>query len=141
MVDRPLDDMSELEVMGRTLWVEVRGELIAGKIGVANVIMNRVARGGWWGDTIKKVCLFPFAFSGWNKNDVNYEALRKVAPNEHSLIICRTVAEIAAMGALKDTVEESCHYHDNSIGFPASWGPPKEPVKIIGRLKFYNNVR
>jgi hypothetical protein len=62
-------------VMARTLWGEARGENEVGMSAVASVIMNRVSKGGWWGDSIDKVCLKKFQFSCWNQNDPNASKL------------------------------------------------------------------
>lgn len=56
---------------------------------VANVIMNRVNRGGWYGASIKDVVLKPYQFSCWNATDPN-----------RAKIDALTEADLAASGAL-----------------------------------------
>jgi len=135
---RPAND---IEAMACTMFGEARGEPLSGKIGVANVIMNRVNQGGWWGSTITAVCLFPSQFSCWNKDDPNFAKIKDVPYTDHVFGICMTVAEIAYLGGLADITGGSTHYHDESIEFPAAWGDKKTPAKIIGRLHFYNDVK
>ena len=40
----------EIDTLARTIWGEARGEGSAGMQAVANVVMNRAAIGGWWGN-------------------------------------------------------------------------------------------
>ena len=48
---------SDLMIMAKTIWGEARGESHNGQVAVAWVIRNRAERGGWWGNTIREVCL------------------------------------------------------------------------------------
>ncbi len=47
----------DLWILAKMIWAKARGEPLEGQIAVANVILNRVRRGGWWGDTVPGVCL------------------------------------------------------------------------------------
>ena len=75
--------------MAKTIWGEARGEGARGMQAVANVIMNRVNRGGWYGASIKDVVLKPYQFSCWNATDPN-----------RAKIDALTEADLAASGAL-----------------------------------------
>lgn len=61
------EDLSDLEIFALTVYGEARGEKVEGQIAVANVIKNRCVAG----KTYKDVCLAPYQFSCWNKNDPN----------------------------------------------------------------------
>lgn len=61
----------DIDILARTIYGEARGEPWEGKIAVAWVVRNRAERGGWWGDTIREVCLKPWQFSCWNETDPN----------------------------------------------------------------------
>ena len=52
------------------LYGEARGELYPGKVAVARVIRNRVAK-GWWGHDVPSVVLAPLQFSMFNPSDAN----------------------------------------------------------------------
>ena len=52
-----IDDNNEIDLLARTIWGEARGEGQTGMQAVANVIMNRVKKGGWWGATVQDVVL------------------------------------------------------------------------------------
>jgi spore germination cell wall hydrolase CwlJ-like protein len=71
------------DILARTLWGEARGEGLAGQIAVAWTIRNRVNDGkakSWWGEGYAGVCLKPYQFSCWNKNDPNYPYLSGAKP-------------------------------------------------------------
>ena len=62
--------------MAKTIWGEARGEGLRGMQAVANVIMNRVDRGGWYGASIKDVVLKPLQFSCWNRSEEHTSELQ-----------------------------------------------------------------
>jgi hypothetical protein len=59
------------------LWVEARGENIAGQIAVAWTIRNRVDDGG---EGYARVCQAKYQFSCWNSNDPNFAYLSGAKP-------------------------------------------------------------
>ena len=60
----------DTETAVRTLWMEARGEPLAGMQAVSRVIWNRL-RDGRWGHTLAAVCLAPMQFSCWDEHDKN----------------------------------------------------------------------
>ena len=101
---------SEVDVMARTIYGEVRGEAYQGKIAVGWVIMNRVAfaqarDGYWWGSTIREVCLKPWQFSCWNANDPNRKVIESVGPNDPNFSQCFDVAGRVVSGKVPNPVE------------------------------------
>ena len=62
----------------KTIYLEARGESFEGQVAVGEVIRNRAAIGGWWGNTVKKVCLRDYQFSCWNDLPKSEESLRIV---------------------------------------------------------------
>lgn len=137
-------EMTEIEILARTIYGEARGEKIKGKEAVASVIMNRVkkarARGGmyWWGSTIKKVCLKPWQFSCWNKNDPNRLKILNVNKLDMNFQTCLRISRRAVAGELKDQVDGSTHYHSKKVN--PLWSRGRMFTTEIGRHHFYNNV-
>lgn len=54
-----------------TIWQEARGESYRGKLAVARVIRNRMARRYHSDGTAAGTVLAPYQFSGWNTRDPN----------------------------------------------------------------------
>lgn len=128
------------DILARTVWGEARGESLAGKEAVANVILNRFKtsqRQGhfWWGDTIEEVCLKPYQFSCWNENDVNYRRVIAVDGDDPNFAICQRIARRAVNGLLEDNTFGADHYH--AVGINPSWTESRTPVAEIGRHIFY----
>lgn len=132
----------DIRYMALTCYGEARSESRDGKIAVCHVIKNRAERGGWWGSTIKDVCLWPWQFSAWNEDD----------PNRKKMLACTTdaaptpdfqkclEAAAAVLGGFEaDPTGGACHYHAHNIPKP-SWAEGKQPCKTIGRHLFYNDI-
>lgn len=133
----PISD-ADLEVMARTLWAECRLEPDQGQVAVAWVIRNRATHPRWWGRSVKEVCLKPWQFSCWNKDDPQYKRIR--APElvndpryRHSLEICRDVLG----GYLDDTSLGSDHYVANHTIAATKWAKGRTPQVKIGGHSFY----
>lgn len=133
-----LNPTDEVDILARTIYGEARGESLEAQIGVANTVINRVARGGWWGDTIAKVCLFPNQFSCWNKDDVNYGIIVAVNEEQHSFVVCQTIAAIAQGGWLVDLTNGATHYA--TLETDPLWAKGKSPCAVLGGHKFWNDI-
>lgn len=127
----------DIDILGRTIYGEARGESEIGKKAVASVIINRFKSGRWFaGDTIAETCQKPMQFSCWNENDPNRETILK-AKNEQ-LEECLNIAKMAIDGVLGDIVCGSCHYHTKQVS-PA-WAKDKVPIVSIGNHLFYKGI-
>lgn len=131
-----MDD--DCELLARTLWAEARGEGVLGMAAVAAVIVNRAAKGGWWGGDIKSVCLKPYQFSCWNENDPNRKLLLRVGDEDRHFAAAKTIAELAVGKALADTTDGATHYHTKRVS--PSWSAGKTPCRVLGNHQFYNNI-
>jgi len=118
------------------IWREARGESLAGQIGVAYVIMNRVKKPSWWGKDLMSVIFKKWQFSSLTD------------PNDRQLVVW----PLAIDGSWKRCLEVACnvidknfpnmvrgadHYYDISIP-PPKWADPLKLVTQIGRLRFYD---
>ena len=124
----------QTDYMARTMYGEARGEGAKGMQAVGNVIMNRVKAGGWYGASVKDVCLKPKQFSCWNENDPN----RKIILNatDAQLKQARTIAEQVISGELPDITGGATHYYANYISKP-SWAKSMTQTAQIGSHIFY----
>jgi N-acetylmuramoyl-L-alanine amidase len=123
-------------VFARTIWGEARGEGELGMEAVACVIVNRAVLGGWWGESIEEVCLKPWQFSCWNKNDPNRPELIAVGDDDPQFKICLAIAEKAYAGTLKDVTHGADSYHDIRMN-PPKWADNLKPVCVIKHHVFY----
>lgn len=137
------EQLTAVDVLARTLWGEARSEGRQGLIAVACVVLNRVAiaqRKGryWWGTSITTVCLKPYQFSCWNKNDPSYAKLKAATPKTRWFPECLEIAEMAVRGELADITLGSDHYHADYVD--PYWAKGEEVVITIGRHLFYRLV-
>ncbi|EKE09819.1 MAG: hypothetical protein ACD_16C00103G0005 [uncultured bacterium] len=130
----------DLDIFTRTLYGEARGEYTHGGpaplMAVANVIINRLNRGGKYGRTITDICLKPRQFSCWNKNDPNRPLLFKEGLERDPLFyLCKTIAENISSGRWPDLTRDSDHYHELSCR--PSWARTKKVRLRLGHHIFY----
>lgn len=129
MVDT--SDLSDLEVVAKTLDGEAGNQGEQGQRAVANVVMRRAAL-GWQGErTPRGVCLHPEQFSCWLGG---HDTDRIMASDNPS---CVTIAQLALAGSLADITDGATHYYDTSIS-PPYWAENEIPCAKIGDLVFYN---
>lgn len=129
---------SPTDILARTLWGEARGEPVRGIEAVAAVVMNRVRRGGWWGDSVETVCRKRAQFSCWNDTDPNRAKLAAVNQDNRVFRICVRVARRAIAGTVDDPTGGATHYHVRDCA-PA-WARGLDPCAEIGDHLFYNDV-
>lgn len=134
-VKKALDStVDQADYMARTIYGEARGEGVKGMQAVANVIMNRVARGGWYGASIKDVVLKPYQFSCWNSNDPNRAIITNASAAQ--LRQAREIAEKVISGELPDITGGATHYYAKSISAPY-WTKSMKRVATVGSHYFY----
>lgn len=139
-----LSGLSSRDLLARLLFGEARGEVLAGQVAVANVVMNRVKLGGWYGLTVKDVMLKPWQFSCFNEDDPNLR-LTASPPMREPYTLCEMIAELALDGLLKDNTDNSTHYFNPDV-VPGRWPKPWNRAQMvfrkkIGRHEFYEEVR
>lgn len=133
------DTIDDVGILARTIWGEARSEGNVGMTAVACVIMNRAKKPAWWGVGARSVCLKPYQFSCWNKNDPN--RIKMLAIDENSLIYlqAKNLAEKVLSGTLKDIVYGATYYYAKFIPTP-HWAIGKKPCVEIGTQIFFNNI-
>jgi hypothetical protein len=130
----------DLDVMARTIWGEARGESFNGKVGVAWVIRNRMAKSPKynWPATLKGVCHQMYQFSCWNPGDANLYKLKTVTEADSNFRECKEIARKVVKGELADVSNGADHYYANYIAKP-NWATGT-PVAVIGVHLFYKLV-
>lgn len=129
----------EVDVVARTIWGEARGEGERGMHAVANVIINRAKKGGWWGNTPVEVCLKPQQFSAWNRNDPNFDLARKVTTDNAQFRTALQIAGRAIAGTLPDITNGATHYFNPNVVMPA-WANALSYIADIGNHRFYGDA-
>jgi N-acetylmuramoyl-L-alanine amidase len=134
------DTATAIDILARTVWGEARGEVPDGRVGVVNVILNRIAKDkpSRFGATVEAVCRKKAQFSCWNPDDPNLQKLLAVTDSDPDYRDCLDVARDAVGGHLSDNTLGSDHYH--AQGVHPSWADGREPAVTIGRHVFYNNI-
>lgn len=129
----------QIDYIARTIWGEARGEGEHGMQAVANVIMNRVRRGGWYGLTPKEVVLKPKQFSCWLTSDPNYNKIKKVTSVDKTFAQAMETAKRAYNGTLPDITMGATEYHARNI--KPNWNYSKlAETGTIGNHVFYKSI-
>ena len=138
-IESELNPDGQVDIVARTIWGEARGEGVTGMQAVANVIMNRVDRGGWYGLTPGEVCKKPRQFSCWNVGDPNYKPMLSVTDSDKEFRQALELSEKAVSGQLPDITGGATEYHAKSI--KPSWNWQKlTQTTTIGDHIFYKTV-
>ena len=119
--------------MSKTIFGEARGEGARGMQAVANVIMNRVKKGGWYGASIKDVVLKPYQFSCWNEGDPNRNLIENATMAQ--LGQAYSIAEKVISGELPDITGGATNYHAKSVN--PYWAAKMTKTAAIGNHIFY----
>ena len=136
----------DIDLIARTIWGEAWVVGYDGMAAVANVINNRVRRGGWWGATYKDVILKPYQFSIWNArttdkyaNDPAFvsalDKIEGVTTATPSFAEAVRIATAAYDGTLTDNTGGATHYKRSDVS--AAWADGLSPIASIGHHDFY----
>ena len=128
----------DLDILARTIYGEARGELylygITPLLAVANVVVNRYRKN--FGKSISEICLAPYQFSCWNKNDVNYKIITQESIDDVVFGKCKEIAEKVLSEKWPDITDGCDHYHARSI--KPNWATYLAPKRIFGTQYFYS---
>lgn len=87
-------------------------------------------------NSIKSVCLKPYQFSCWNKNDANSTLCKNVDTTDKNFVMALEIAKSAKSGALKDFLNGANHYFADYIKKP-DWAKDMKFCITIGHHNFY----
>jgi len=130
----------DIDIFARTIYGEARGEYkqngLAPLIAVANVIMNRLKRGGKYGKTLTEVCLKSRQFSCWNQNDPNRSLIQQQDLETDPIFnICLVIVRKVTKGLWPDLTRGSDHYH--TIACMPYWARSGKVKMHLGKHIFY----
>jgi N-acetylmuramoyl-L-alanine amidase len=138
------DINAQRDIVARTLWGEARGEGLAGQIAVAWTIRNRVyddRSNSWWGEGYAGVCLKPYQFSCWNRNDPNYPYLSGARPiPARELAQALEAAKLVIAGVEPDPTSGATHYYASTMARPPVWANGAKQTLVLGHHLFFRDV-
>lgn len=132
--------------LAATIWAEARGEGELGMRLVAHVIKNRAARNRVraWGSGIRGVCLHPWQFSAWNRNDPNRAKLNREyldgpknkGADRRAWLQAQQIAK-DVLATRQDPTGGATFYH--TLDVSPAWSKTGEvtPIKTVGHHRFY----
>lgn len=115
---------------------------------VAEVVVNRVRRGGWWGSTIETVCQYAdaekgtYQFTCWDpvRNATNFAQMGSaVVRATEGFAAAEAVAAQTIAGWSGKLTGGACNYYADYLD-PPSWARGHEPCKILGHHLFFNDI-
>ncbi len=127
--------ITDLDYVARTIMGEAEGEEYEGKVAVGAVIYNRARTPGWWGETVKDVCLTSYQFSAWNTNNP-----RRNKAGEWDLDdpVFRQCMRAAVEAIDRDPTGGADHYFAHDIVSP-DWAEGIEAL-VIGNHTFIRRL-
>lgn len=130
--------MLERVVFGLMIYREAAGEPSAGKVAVANTVMNRAAHPKWWGKTPWEVITKAKQYSSMtflgDPMTIRYPA----DVEDPVLMECIQIAGLALDGRIPNVVAGADSYYSVSMKVPPKWADESKFVKQIGMHRFYN---
>ena len=120
-----------------TIWQEARGEPLAGKVAVARIIRNRMARHYFSDGTVTGTVLYPYQFSGWNTKDHNRLDAAVIDATALDVEECRNAWDLSAVddGGIGAAV---LYYNPRYVTEVPAWAIASKQVAIIGAHVFFN---
>ena len=125
---------TDLDIAAKTVWGEARGEGELGMLAVACVIVNRANKKD---AQLASVCLKPFQFSAWNKDDPNKPAMETLTPDDklYRKALCCVLRAIDEAGTAADPTLGADHYHTLSVR--PYWADKLQETATIYSHRFY----
>ncbi|MDH4581393.1 cell wall hydrolase [Pseudomonas sp. BN415] len=139
----------DIDILARTLWAEARGEGFGGMIAAGWTVRNRVemdlhndGKPDWWGEGYTAVCLKPWQYSCWNKDDANYPFLSGAKPIPSAQYVRAREAAIAVIeGREPDPTAGATHYYNPKVVKKTPpWVKGAKPTVTIGNHRFFKEV-
>lgn len=131
-----LRNQPDIIIMALTVWGEARGESHLGQQAVAHVILNRFRQQkGYWGKTIRDVCLKRHQFTCWNSKDPNYRRFG-AASNTPAWESCVKAVYAALFHPGDDPTNGATYYFNPEVVQP-DWATSMKQTNVIGDHAFY----
>lgn len=137
-MDTSTDNFDDLGIVARTVWGEARNQGPDGWAAVTWVIKNRADHPGWWGRSIREVCLRPQQFSSWNFGDSNRQQMLELDDNDQLLHLIRGVVERVFSNDIPDPTDGATYYHTRAVH--PSWDQNMTKTASVGAHDFYKEA-
>jgi N-acetylmuramoyl-L-alanine amidase len=124
-------DVTDLDFVARTIKAEAEGEPYIGKVAVGAVIYTRFRNPGWWGKTLKDVCLTAKQFSAWNDDNPRRNMIGEWTLEDK---VFRECFRAAIEAYDNDPTNGADHYFAHGVVLP-NWAIG-HPSIVIGRHSF-----
>jgi N-acetylmuramoyl-L-alanine amidase len=135
MLPTRYDLMSDMGLLALCAYREARGETTIGKRAVCWVVLNRVAKPGWWGNSVHSVILRPYQFSSFLPSDPNSNVWP--ADEDADWEDCLEEAQNALEGKSTDpTGGATLYFSPPLVAPPQEWGQVIATAHI-GHLELY----
>jgi len=124
------ESYTKQEIVAITILAEARGEGKSGMYAVACVISQRAKERK---KSAAQVCLQPWQFSCWNKNDPQRPHLKKLLRHElapYAMMLAKNIDNVDCK-----FVQYANHYHTKRV--KPYWSKGKRPVATIGNHLFF----
>jgi spore germination cell wall hydrolase CwlJ-like protein len=137
---KPFTAQDETVLLSMCIWGEARSCSFAAKLGVANVVRNRMLDGRYGGLSWTSVILHPWQFSSFSPADPNYPKLLRPTEYEPTGVwdACYFVANIMHKAQQPmDNTHGATFYFSAPLTYPPhAWGSCEHTI-TIGPLHFY----
>jgi len=143
-----IKNMSDFEVLTRTLWGETGGRDCEEMEAVALVALNRFRSGKWWGGyeiredrkypSLRKTCWQTAQFSCWKKKHPAYEKITSACGEDECFAKARQIAKRAIEGKLTDFINGAYFYHSRQN--KPKWAKHHSPCYETAQYLFYNDI-
>lgn len=126
----------DMEILAKTIFGEARGESQEGQIAVACCVFNRFNSGKWFSaKSVAGVCLKPWQFSCWNKNDPNSQKIINLPFSTYSQYF-----NVIKLARQHDITKGATHYYNPKVCKTPKWAEGKVPCKQIGEHLFFKDI-
>jgi spore germination cell wall hydrolase CwlJ-like protein len=126
----------DMEILAKTIFGEARGESQEGQIAVACCILNRFKSKKWFSSNcVAGVCLKPWQFSCWNKNDPNSQKIMHLSYSTYSKYF-----PIIKLAQERDITDGATHYYNPNVCATPKWAEDKTPCAEIGAHLFFKDI-
>jgi hypothetical protein len=145
MIPQPYKQLTRLEILSLCDWREAQNQPRDAMRGVAHVVRNRTFAATWWdghkGGDYHAVILDPFQFSSFNPGDPGADKWPR--DNDPSWLKCQAACLWVPCGVDEDLTDGAQFYYDDSISWPAHWGPQSNFTNTlnVGNLLFWKLKR
>lgn len=119
------------------IWAEARGETFEGKVGVAEVMRNRMKRKYASNGTVASTIFWPWQFSGFNTDN---EWRSKIFELDNADAVVRQCFEAWKASEHTDLTHGAVLYCNlNILRVPPRWAREDKKLAVIGQHSFFSD--